>query len=152
MAPLTSNVHYLLVRCNWLHRQNFVTASNRLTSAEHCYARLLSQMYSDQANIRYINFLRPMLVEIKTVKRSFIQRQGTHWVSRDLEELYLSTRESQSLVSLDWTVTVITLSKLKQHIPLRPRRRLGHHISRGAHCEGIETWNKLNYLCAVLCF
>lgn len=61
--------------------------------AEHCYtARLLSEMYSDQANILYMQFLRPILLEIKRVNKIFQLETGDSLgVFRDLERLYLST-------------------------------------------------------------
>ena len=61
--------------------------------AEHCYtARLLSEMYSDQANVLYMQFLRPILGDIKAVNKIFQLETGDSLgVFRDLERLYLST-------------------------------------------------------------
>ncbi|KAE8288359.1 hypothetical protein D5F01_LYC12228 [Larimichthys crocea] len=64
-----------------------------VSSAEHCYAaRLLNDMYSDKSNSLYMHFLRPMLMEIKTVNKYFQLETGdTLGVFRDLDRLYMST-------------------------------------------------------------
>ena len=64
-----------------------------VSSAEHCYAaRLLNEMYSDKSNSLYMHFLRPVLMEIKTVNKYFQLETGdTLGVFRDLDRLYMST-------------------------------------------------------------
>lgn len=62
-------------------------------SSEHCYAaRLLSEMYKDKTNSLYLHFLRPLLLEIKSVNTFFQLETGDSLaVFRDLNRLYMST-------------------------------------------------------------
>ncbi|CAL8275812.1 unnamed protein product [Arctogadus glacialis] len=64
-----------------------------VSSAEHCYAaRLLNEMYSDKSNSLYMHFLRPVLMEVKTVNKYFQLETGDMLgVFRDLDRLYMST-------------------------------------------------------------
>lgn len=63
------------------------------SGAEHCYAaRILNDMYSDKSNSMYMHFLRPVLIEIKTVNKYFQLETGDSLgVFRDLDRLYMST-------------------------------------------------------------
>ena len=64
-----------------------------VATAEHCYtARLLNEMYGDKSNFLYMNFLKPVLSEIKAVNKNFQLETGDSLgVFRDLERLYHST-------------------------------------------------------------
>ena len=76
-----------------------------VSSAAHCYAaRLLNEMYSDISNSLYMHFLRPVLIEIKTVNKYFQLETGdTLGVFRDLDRLYMLTLRRVVKPSVQWS-------------------------------------------------
>lgn len=64
-----------------------------VASFEHCYtARLLSEMYKDTTNSRYLHLRRPVMLEIKAVNKCFQLETGDSLAAlMVLNWLYMST-------------------------------------------------------------